>query len=114
MKRIRLLLTLTFLLFFLQSAKGGLFYPLSKLKRTDKQQSTTKIEKKQTSIQLPQLTLSAVITSNNKKIALINGLYLKEGDKIDICTVKKITASPPSVILNCKGIKLTLKINLID
>jgi len=106
--KIELTATLVILMFLGACADAEIFYPLSKLKIEKNTNST-----EQTSFTIPQLKLNAVVTSKGKKIALINGKYLKEGDKIGNCTVTKIEENPPSATLYCEGIKVELKIDLI-
>ena len=95
------------------SNKGEtIFYPLTKLhpqKKEERPQTITPTPKKTTP---PKLFLSAVVISKNK-LALINGKLLKEGDTINGCILKNITEYPPTVLLNCNGTNLKLRINII-
>ncbi len=107
--KIRFTVALTILTLLNAYANAEIFYPLSKLKATEK----TNLQEEKTPPPIPQLKLSAVASSNGRKIALINGKYLKEGEKIYNCVVTKIRENPPSATLYCEGIKVELKIDLI-
>jgi len=96
------------------TARGEIFYPLPKLKPHNHTPHRPLRKEEKTKITIPKLTLSGIIVSKSSKFALINGHYLKEGDKIGICTVEKIHPTTPTVTLNCNGIKVKLKINLTE
>jgi len=107
-RKIKIAIALIILIFLSPYTNAGIFYSISRLNTTEKKELQKKV-----SPFIPRLKLSAIASSQGKKVALINGKYLKEGDKISNCTVTKIKENPPSTILYCDGIKVELKIDLI-
>ena len=97
-----------FIMFFLfENVSAGIFYPLSQLKPPEKE-----TERKTPPQKLPELHLEGVI-KGKFPIAIINGKYLKPGDRIKGCTVTKIDAVNSFVVLKCDSLSLKLSIDLL-
>ncbi|RUM41867.1 MAG: hypothetical protein DSY34_03050 [Desulfurobacterium sp.] len=103
----RLLFTVFIVFFLFKNVYAGIFYPLSQLGPPKKE-----IERKIPLQKLPELHLEGVI-KGKFPIAIINGKYLKPGDKIEGCTVNKIDAVNSFVILKCESLSLKLSIDLL-
>jgi hypothetical protein len=86
---------------------AGIFYPLSQLRP-----STEETERKIPLQKLPELHLEGVV-KGKIPIAIINGRYLKIGDKIEGCSVSEIDAANSFVVLKCEGFRLKLSIDLL-
>ena len=99
-----------FIVFFLfENASAGIFYPVSQLGPPKKEtERKTPLQKQK----IPEFRLEGVI-KGKFPIAIINGKYLKPGDKIEGCTVSKIDAVNSSVILKCGSLSLKLSIDLL-
>jgi hypothetical protein len=93
--------------FLFENVSAGIFYPLSQLKPPEKE-----TERKTPPQKLPELHLEGVI-KGKIPIAIINGKYLKPGDKIEGCTVSKIDAVNSFVVLKCESLSLKLSIDLL-
>ena len=99
-----------FIVFFLfENVYAGIFYPVSQLGPPRKETERKAPLQKQ---KLPEFRLEGVI-KGRFPIAIINGKYLKPGDKIEGCTVSKIDAVNASVILKCGSLSLKLSIDLL-
>ncbi|ADY74078.1 hypothetical protein Dester_1448 [Desulfurobacterium thermolithotrophum DSM 11699] len=95
------------LVFFQKVAFAGIFYPLSQLHPPKK-----KIERKIPLQKFPELHLEGIV-GGKFSMAIINGKYLKLGDKIEGCTVNKIDVTNSSVVLKCRSFNIKLRIDLL-
>lgn len=107
----RIVLTLFLLAAFSKTALAGIFYPISQLHPSEKQ-----VEKRVTPQQVlqkfPKFYLEGIV-SGNQPIAIVNGKYLRVGDKLSGCRVNKIDAVNSSILLRCKTINVQLKLDLL-
>ncbi len=101
------------LLFALITApsKGGIFFPLSKLKPKEENKTekvlTNNATLKETPINIDNFTLTG-IAGGKRKFAIINNQVVGVSDKIGSCYVKDILPLKNVVILNCNGYEVQL------
>lgn len=100
--------------FITAPSKGGIFFPLSKLKpkeeNTTKKVLTSNETPKEILIDTGNFTLTG-IAGGKRKFAIINNQVVGVSDKIGNCYVKDILPLKKVVILNCNGYEVELFLN---